>query len=114
MHVPFGIYLGWISVATVANVTQVLDIAGLSGVLFGNVGWTMVTFVAVVLLSWFMSLRFTNLPHAAVVVWALIGIAVEQQEVEPVAIGAIVAAVLVGLWFVAVLWLKWPSRPMII
>ncbi len=114
VHVPFGIYLGWVSVATVANVTQVLYTAGLSGVLFGDVGWTMVTFAAVVLLSWFMSSRFLNLPHVAVVVWALIGIAVEQAEVEPVFIGAIVAAVLAALGFLALLWLRWPGRPMVV
>ncbi len=106
VHLPFGIYLGWISVATVANVTQVLSIAGLSGVLFGDVGWTIVTFVAVLALSLFMSFRLSNIPHAAVVVWALIGIAVEQSEVEVVAVAAIVTAVLVVLGLIAALFLK--------
>ncbi|SIR07688.1 hypothetical protein SAMN05920897_1351 [Alkalispirochaeta americana] len=114
VHVPFGIYLGWVSVATVANVTQVLEIAGLSGGLFGDVGWTIVAFAVVVFLSWFMSVRFTNLPHAAVVIWALIGIAVEQSHVEPVALGAIVAAVLVALGFLGVLGLKRPCGPFVV
>ncbi|MFP4643669.1 MAG: TspO/MBR family protein [Spirochaetales bacterium] len=114
VHVPFGIYLGWVSVATVANVTQVLELTGLSGVLFGDIGWTIVALTVVVLLSWFMSVRFINLPHAAVLVWALIGIAVEQADVEPVAVAAIVAAVLVTLGFVGMLWLTWPSRPIVV
>ena len=114
VHVPFGVYLGWVSVATVANVTQVLEVAGLSGVIFGDIGWTISALVAVVLLSWFMSFRFTNLPHAGVLVWSLSGIAVEQAGVEPVAVGAIVAAALVALGFLGMLWLRWPSRPIVV
>lgn len=106
VHVPFGIYLGWISVATIANITQVLSLAGLSGVIFGDIGWTIVTFVAVLGLSLFMSFRLSNLPHAAVVVWALVGIAVEQSEVEVVSTAAIVTAALVTLGLIAALYLK--------
>lgn len=95
VHVPFDIYLGWISVATVANATQVLSEAGLSGVILGDIGWTIVAFAAVVALSLFMSFRFSNIPHAAVLVWALVGIAVEQEGIPAVVWGASVSAVVI-------------------
>lgn len=106
VHIPFGVYLGWISVATVANATQLLDRAGLSDVILTDVGWTLVTFALIVALSLFMSLRLTNLPHALVLIWALIGITVRQADVQPVVIGAWISVVLIALGWVFALVMK--------
>ncbi|MEL7020819.1 MAG: tryptophan-rich sensory protein, partial [Bacteroidota bacterium] len=40
VHAPFTIYLGWISIATIANFTTVLVDSGYDGMPLGEVNWT--------------------------------------------------------------------------
>ncbi|MFP4509858.1 MAG: hypothetical protein ACLFNQ_06980 [Spirochaetaceae bacterium] len=78
-HLTFGIYLGWVTVATVANAVQTLSAAGYSGAPLTAEIWALILYAAVVLISWGFSFRSANLPHALVLVWALAGTAVADS-----------------------------------
>ncbi|MFX0142878.1 MAG: hypothetical protein ACFE9C_02275, partial [Candidatus Hodarchaeota archaeon] len=51
LHIPFSIYLGWITVATIANVTAVLVVLGVPG--FGLLAeiWTILVIAVAVLIT---------------------------------------------------------------
>ncbi len=78
---PYSVYLGWISVATIANVTAVLVYYGITGY---EVFWTLVTIAAATGLAVVMCLRHRDYAYALVVVWALIGIFIKRLNSTPV------------------------------
>jgi hypothetical protein len=76
VRIPFSIYLGWISVATVANVSDVLDYFGWDR--FGHSAglWMIIILAVVTALAVAMNFLHRDVAYAAVILWALVGIAV--------------------------------------
>jgi hypothetical protein len=99
VHVPFSIYLGWITVATIANASALLYRLGWStgGLGISAAAWTVIVLVAAVAIAAAMSLTRGDLAYLVVLVWAFIGIAVKQTGSPTVVIasGAAAAAVVV-------------------
>jgi hypothetical protein len=79
-RVPFQIYLGWVSVATIANVTSVLDYLNWGGWGLSDPTWAVIMLAVAVLLAGFVGWTRKDLAYLAVFVWALAGIAVEQSQ----------------------------------
>jgi len=100
IEAPFGIYLGWISVATIANATQVLYYNGWNGAGISPEIWTVIMLAAATILGILMLVREQAFDYAAVLVWAFIGIANKQAGIPTVVYSSWVAAgviILVGL-----------------
>ncbi|HUV16452.1 MAG TPA: hypothetical protein VMW28_07835, partial [Pelolinea sp.] len=97
VNVPFGIYLGWITVATVANATQVLNSLDWNGFGIAPEIWLAIMLAAGVVISALMSFSRRNIPHTLVLIWAFAGIAVRFPDVPLVNIAAWAAAGAVGL-----------------
>ena len=70
----FGLYLGWICVATVANVTAALVHNGWQGAGRSETFWTCTLIVVAVLIACFTLLKVRNFYVGLAVVWALTGI----------------------------------------
>jgi hypothetical protein len=98
--VPFSVYLGWISVATVANVTQLLTFLNWGGWGIGPVAWAVVMLLVAAGIAVLMSVRHASVSYAAVFVWAYAGIAVKHSGTPAV---GITAAVLAGVILLALL-----------
>ncbi|MGB8645101.1 MAG: tryptophan-rich sensory protein [Anaerolineae bacterium] len=104
VQIPFSVYLGWITVATIANVTDVLDFVRWSGWGLGPEGWFIVVILAAVAISAAVSLTRGDIAYLLVIVWAFIGIAVKQANNPLVATttwvmtGAVVILLLAGVW----------------
>jgi hypothetical protein len=94
-HVTFSIYLGWVTVATIANTTQVLFWAGWGGWGIGPAAWAVIMLAAATVIAWLMSLTRADIAYVLVLIWAFIGIAVEHAGTPLVSISAWVAAALV-------------------
>lgn len=70
MRLPFGVYFGWITVATIANITTWLVSFGWNGFGWPEVFWTVaVLLVGAVIGSW-RALLDRSIPYAAVLIWA--------------------------------------------
>jgi hypothetical protein len=106
VRIPFSIYLGWITVATVANVTDVLDYLNWNGFGIAATTWFLVILGAVFLISALMSLTRRDIAYTLVLVWALYGIAVKQAGITLVADSARWTAVLVAVVLLAGLFLN--------
>ena len=74
VEVPFLIYFGWISVATIANTTALLVHLGWHGGAPGEVFWTLLMMGVAVVLGIFMSVVHNRPSFTLVVIWALWGI----------------------------------------
>ena len=80
LNTPFSIYLGWISVATIANFSQVLFFLGWGGWGISPAIWAVILLAIATLLGLLMLWRETDRPYALVLVWAIIGIASSQAD----------------------------------
>lgn len=74
IHLFFSVYLGWISVATIANVTTMIINTGWQAASSIRGTWTIVMIVVATLLGIIMIFRKQDIPYALVIVWALWGI----------------------------------------
>lgn len=74
----FGIYLGWICIATIANVTVWLVSINWSGFGISQEIWTSVMIAIGLIISISAVYKFNNPFVAASVIWAFIGIAIKQ------------------------------------
>lgn len=78
-RLPFSLYLGWITVATVANTAILLIHWQWDGGPLSTAAWTVLMLVIAAALGLAFALRERDLVCTGVLVWALAGIAVKQQ-----------------------------------
>jgi hypothetical protein len=96
-HLTFSIYLGWITVATVANITDVLDYVGWDGFGVAPEIWMGIVLAAVLVITALMSLTRRDIAYVAVILWALAGITVKQAGIDAVVIPTWVTFALVAI-----------------
>ena len=106
--VPFSIYLGWITVATIANFTSLLDYLNWGGWGIAPAMWAILMFGAATVIGGLMSFTRGDVAYSLVLVWALSGIAVKHADTPLVANSAWAATGLVGL--LLVIGLVWRQR----
>ena len=100
VRVPFSIYLGWISVATIANVSDVLDFVGWNQFSISDGTWMIAILAVVVALAGVMNYIRRDIAYTAVLLWALAGIGVKFPAQGIVTISIWVAFGLVALTLV--------------
>ena len=112
IEIPFTIYLGWITVATIANAAIVLDVVnwnqwGISGQL-----WTVIMLAVGLVVAYLVARTRRDVAYLLVLVWAFIGVGVQNLDVALVLIAALVAAAgVAALTFLAATsWRPLPSR----
>jgi hypothetical protein len=91
VQAPFSLYLGWVSVATIANVSSLLVWLGWNGGGLSPVTWAVIMIGVSAVLSLAMSFRQRDAVFTGVVVWALLGIWVKQAALLAVVIASAVA-----------------------
>jgi hypothetical protein len=106
VDLPFSIYLGWITVATIANVTVVLDYLGWNGWGISPQVWAVIMLFAGLVIATAMSLTRGDVAYSLVLIWAYVGIAVKHGDTPVVAVTAWVTAALIGLMLVIGVLLK--------
>ncbi|OKL36159.1 hypothetical protein BLL40_12030 [Domibacillus mangrovi] len=95
-RLPFSIYLGWISVAVIANISYTLTYYGWNGFGISDVAWTVVLLVIATTLAIIFRFAHHDRFYPLVFVWALFGIAVQNWPNEPfVATTALIFSVFV-------------------
>lgn len=85
----FSIYLGWITVATIANVTTVLVDLGWRGGAIGESIWTIVMIAIAIGMGLYFLIFKRNFPYTLVIVWALYGIYLKRSSAEVAEAGVI-------------------------
>jgi hypothetical protein len=101
VRAPFSVYLGWVTVATIANVTVVLEYLNWDGWGVAPEVWTVIMLVVGTAIAAAVFFTRGDFPFLLVIIWAFVGIAVEQQGVPLVepsawALAAVVAIVVLA------------------
>jgi hypothetical protein len=110
VHLPFSIYLGWITVATVANVTSLLDYLKWGGFGLAPELWMGIVLAAVLVIAVLMNFTRRDVAYAAVILWALAGISVKHAAVAAVAVPTWITFGLVALTLVAAFFIHKPGQ----
>jgi hypothetical protein len=110
VKLPFSIYLGWISVATIANVTQVLYYFEWSGWGIAAEIWAVIMLAIATVLGFVMLLRENDVAYVLVLIWAFIGINNSQADTALVANTALLVSIILILGILIVLFLRWRTR----
>ena len=105
-RLPFSIYLGWITVATVANVTVVLAYLKWDGFGIAPEIWMGIVLAAVLVIAALMNFTRRDVAYALVILWGLAGIAVKQAAVAAVVVPTWITFAQVVLSLVAAFWLS--------
>ena len=85
-RLPFSIYLGWITVATVANITSLLDYLQWDGFGIAPEVWMGIVLAAVLAIAVLMNFTRRDIAYTLVILWALAGIAAKHAAVDAVVI----------------------------
>ena len=110
VRLPFSIYLGWITVATVANVTSLLDYLQWDGFGIAPETWMIIVLIAVLVIALLMNFTRRDVGYAAVILWALAGISIKHAAVPVVATPTWIVFGLVALTLLAAFFLRRPTR----
>lgn len=78
VKVPISVYLGWISVATIANAAVVLTQLGFTGAPLEPILWTIIMMAVATGLAIAMLVRHQDWAYGSVIVWAIIGIVMKH------------------------------------
>jgi hypothetical protein len=92
VDVPFSTYLGWISVATIANVTDWLYFVNWNGFGIAPEIWAVIMLLVASLVGVLMALTRRDSAYLFVFAWSFVGIAIKQAAVPMVAYTAWAAA----------------------
>jgi len=85
VHLPFSIYTGWISVATIANISAVQTALNWNSLGLEPVSWTLVKLAIAGAIGALVVLRRGDVAFVLVVAWAAFGIAARQAAIPEVA-----------------------------
>ena len=92
LQLPFSLYLGWITVATVANISILQNGMGWDDVLMSATNWTLLKLAIVGAICAIVVLRRGDSIYALVIAWAAYGIMSKQVDTPAVAGAALLIA----------------------
>ncbi len=74
LRLPFSVYFGWLTVATIANATALFVAYGFGGLGVSESGWTIIILAVGAIIAIITALRFRNAAYLAVFLWAYAGV----------------------------------------
>jgi benzodiazapine receptor len=97
VHVPFSVYLGWITIATIADVSVTLVSVNWDGFGISQETWATLVIVIALLITLLVVATRKDVAYGLVIIWALLGIAVKQSGSQNVVMLTEVSAVLIAI-----------------
>jgi len=96
-HLPFSVYLGWITIASIANVAATLVSIKWDGFGISPETWAAVIIAVALLIAILVVASRKDVAYALVIIWALVGIAVKQSGNQTIVMLTEVSAFIVTI-----------------
>jgi hypothetical protein len=93
VSIPFSIYLGWISVATIVNIASALYASDWNGLGISSTAWTAIMLVVGAVIGAIAAVQRADVAFTLVFVWAYLAIAVRQATNPAIWITAVAGAI---------------------
>jgi hypothetical protein len=97
VHLPFSVYLGWITIASIANVAVALVSINWNGLGVAPETWVALIIAVALLISTLVVATRADVAYALVIIWALLGIAVMQSGNQTIVTLTETSAVILAL-----------------
>ncbi len=98
VHLPFSVYLGWITIASIADVAATLVSVNWNGFGISPEAWAVLAILVALLIACLVAYVRKDVAYELVIVWAFLGIAVDQgahQVVQALLLASIVVVAIV-------------------
>ncbi|MDD5013858.1 MAG: hypothetical protein PHW73_02000, partial [Atribacterota bacterium] len=99
---PFSVYLGWITIATIANTTALLVNLGWNRFGVSEQFWTIAVIMIGIAISLTILFYRKDIFYCLVVDWALFGILIKRLTADAVPFQDIITVVIIGLTVISV------------
>jgi len=80
IRLPFSVYFGWITVATIANAAVLLVSLNWKGFGLSDPTWTIIMLIIATLLGAYTMMNSNDLAYGLVIVWAFVGILIKHMS----------------------------------
>ena len=110
IRLPFSIYFGWITIATIANITVLLVSLGWNGFGLSEVIWTVIILIVGLIIAALTTLKNKDIAYGLVIIWAYAGILIKHFSVDgfngqyPFVIITVIACVALMLFVISYVW----------
>jgi hypothetical protein len=103
VHLPFSVYLGWITVASIANVAAALVSVNWDGFGLANDTWGVLVIAVALLITLTVVATRRDAAFGLVLIWALVGIAAKQSAYQNIVVAAEASAIIIAIALVTVM-----------
>ena len=97
VQLPFSVYLGWITIASIANVAATLVSIGWDGFGISPETWAILVVAVALIITILMLFRRKDVAYSLVIIWALVGIGVKQSGNQTIVMLAEISAAIVAI-----------------
>ena len=101
VHLPFSIYLGWITIATIANVTALLVDINWNTFGLGEPFWAVAVIIVGMAITLSVLITRNDIFYSTVVDWALLGILLKRLA-DSTPVQSVIVTVIVGMVLISV------------
>jgi len=102
VYVPFSVYLGWITIASIANVATTLVSLNWGGFGLSAQTWATLIVILILIITALVIVTRRDIAYSLVIIWALVGIGFNHSSNSAVffltEISALIVAVLLAAW----------------
>jgi hypothetical protein len=100
-HLPFSVYFGWITIASIANVAATLVSVNWDGFGISQETWAIIIVIIALLIAMLVALTRKDIAYGLVVIWALLGIAAKQSPNQSIVITTEVGTIILAITLIA-------------
>ena len=100
-HLPFSVYLGWITIASIANVAATLVSINWDGFGISPETWAIIIAITALLIAILVVLTRKDFAYGLVVIWALLGIAVKQSTNQNIVTATEISTIILAITLIA-------------
>jgi len=97
VHLPFSVYLGWITIASIADVAVTLTAYNWDGFGISPETWAIIVVTVALVITLFMLGLRRDIAYALVVIWALVGVGVNHSNNQTVVMLTEIASIIVTI-----------------
>lgn len=108
IHVPISVYLGWITIATIANITALLVSVGVEP--FGVIPeiLTIIIIIVAIIITALMLFIRKDIAYSLVVIWASLGIFLKQISGSIiVAVMGLISVIIIGILVIYTIYIEY-------
>jgi benzodiazapine receptor len=103
VHLPFSVYLGWITIASIADASVTLTAYNWDGFGISPETWAIIVVTVALVITMLMLGTRKDVAYALVVIWALVGIGMNNSGNQTVMLLTQISSIIVGIAIIVVI-----------